>query len=80
MLFYLKFHFKLQLPGEEDQYITSPFIFFLKKNKFKKNNNNISYLIMALVIFLGLSRYGIACKYEIIFQIPIYSWMQNYIF
>ena len=30
-----------------------------------------------LLIFLALSQHGLACKYGIIFQISIYSWMQN---
>ena len=50
-----------------------------------KKTINISYLIMVLIkirllIFLILSRYGLACKYRIISQISIYNWMQNCIF
>ena len=47
MLFYLKSHFKQSLCGEEHQYITSPFLFFLKKaGPKKKKITNISYLII----------------------------------
>ena len=35
---------------------------------------------MRLLIFLVLSRYGLACKYGIISQIWIYNWLQNCIF
>ena len=35
---------------------------------------------MRPLIFLVLSRYGLACKYRIISQISIYNWMQNCIF
>ena len=31
---------------------------------------------MRLLIFLVLSRYGLACKYRIISQIAKYNWMQ----
>ena len=46
--------------------------------KTKKKKINISYLMtvlikMGLVIFLVLSRYGLACKYGIISKILIYS-------
>ena len=46
---------------------------------------NINYLIMVLIkmrflIFLVLSRYGLACKYGIISQISIFNWIQNCIF
>ena len=33
-----------------------------------------------LLIFLVLSRCGLACKYRIISQKSIYNWIQNYIF
>ena len=51
----------------------------------QKKKINISYLMtvlikMGLVIFLVLSRYGLACKYGIISKILIYSWIQNCIF
>ena len=47
-----------------------------------KKTINISYLIMVLIkirllIFLILSRYGLACKYRIISQISIHNLMQN---
>ena len=54
------------------------FFSFLKKLILKKQTNkkiiNISYLIMVLIkmrllIFLVLKRYGLACKYGIIFQL-----------
>ena len=32
-----------------------------------------------LLISLVLSRYGLACKYGIIFQKSIYSWMENFL-
>ena len=35
---------------------------------------------MRLLIFLVLSRYGLACKYGIISQLWLYHWMENYIF
>ena len=35
---------------------------------------------MRLLIFLVLSRYGLGCKYKIIFQTSIYNWIQNCIF
>ena len=57
MLCYLKFHFKQQLCGEEHQYTVGPFHFFLKKTQAKK---------MTLLLFLVLSRYGLACKYGVI--------------
>ena len=46
--------------------------------KTKTKKINISYLMtvlikMGLVIFLVLSRYGLACKYGIISKILIYS-------
>ena len=48
-------------------------IFFLEKDQAYKTKNiiNISYIIMWLIkmrllIFLVLSRYGLACKYRII--------------
>ena len=63
------------------------FFSLLKKTKPIKQKKiiNISYLIMVLIkmrllIFLVLSRYGLACKYRIISQISIYNWMQNCIF
>ena len=63
------------------------FFSLLKKTKPIKQKKiiNISYLIMVLIkmrllIFLVLSRYGLACKYKKISQISIYNWMQNYIF
>ena len=63
------------------------FFSLLKKTKPLKQKKviNVSYLIMALIkmkqlIFLVLSRYGLACKYRIISQISIYDWMQNCIF
>ena len=64
------------------------FFSFLKKTKPIKQNKkliNISYLIMVLIkirliIFLVLSRYGLACRCRIISQILIYNWMQNCIF
>ena len=40
MLCYLKFHFKQHFCGEERQYTTSPFLFYLTKP---------SYLIMVLI-------------------------------
>ena len=63
MLFII--HFKQWLCGEEHQYTETP---------------NISYLTtvlikMRLLIFLVSSRYGLACKCGIIFQISIYNWM-----
>ena len=57
-----------------------------QKQKQKKQNktkiNNINHLIMALIkmrllIFLILSRYGLACKYGTVFQLSMYNWMQN---
>ena len=50
-----------------------------------KETISISYLIMVIIkirqlIFLILSRYGLACKYRIISQISIYNWMQNCFF
>ena len=87
MLYYLKFHIKQKLCGEEHQYTESLFLFILEKAKPKKQkkNVNISYLIMVLtkirlLIFLVLTQYGLACKYGIIFQILLYNWMQNCIF
>ena len=63
------------------------FFSLLKKTKPIKQKKiiNISYLIMVLIkmrllIFLVLSRYGLACKYRIISQISIFNWMQNCIF
>ena len=63
------------------------FFSFLKKTKPIKQKKiiKISCLIMVLIkmrllIFLVLSRYGLACKYRIISQISIYNWMQNCIF
>ena len=54
------------------------FFSFLKKSKPMKQTKiiSISYLIMVLIkirllIFLVLSRYGLACKYRIISQISI---------
>ena len=83
----LEFYFKQCLCGEEHQYTTNSFLFFLKKDQAYKTKKiiNISYLIMVLIkmrllIFLVLSRYGLACKYKKISQISIYNWMQNYIF
>ena len=83
----LEFYFKQCLCGEEHQYTTNSFLFFLKKDQAYKTKKiiNISYLIMVLIkmrllIFLVLSRYGLACKYRIISQISIYNWMQNCIF
>ena len=32
---------------------------------------------MRLLISLGLSRYGLVCRYRKIFQISLYNWMQN---
>ena len=62
-------------------------LFILKKDQAYKTKKiiNISYLIMVLIkmrllIFLVLSRYGLACKYRIISQISIFNWMQNCIF
>ena len=64
----------------------SPFLFsFLKKQAYKtKKIININYIIIVLMkirllMFLVFSQYGLACKYEIIIQISIYDWMQNYI-
>ena len=83
----LEFYFKQCLCGEEHQYTTNSFLFFLKKDQAYKTKKiiNISYLIMVLIkmrllIFLVLSRYGLACKYRIISQISIFNWMQNCIF
>ena len=47
---YLKFHFKQWLCGEEHQYTTKPFLFFLKKSKPKRQKKviNISYLLIVL--------------------------------
>ena len=63
------------------------FFSFLKKTKPIKQKKiiKISCLIMVLIkmrllIFLVLSRYGLACKYRIISQISIFNWMQNCIF
>ena len=63
------------------------FFSFLKKTKPIKQKKiiKISCLIMVLIkmrllIFLVLSRYGLACKYRIISQISIYNWMQNWVF
>ena len=83
---YSKFCFKQLLCGEEHQYTTNPFLFFLKKTKpIKQKIFNINYLIMLLIkmrllIFLVLSRYGLAYKYRIISQISIYNVMHNCIF
>ena len=59
-------------------------LFILKKDQAYKTKKiiNISYLIMVLIkmrllIFLVLSRYGLACKYRIISQISIYNWIKN---
>ena len=82
MLWYFKFYFKREFCEEEHQYTTSPFIFFLKKTKpVKQTKNKKINLIMVLIkmrllIFLVLSRYGLACKYRIISQIAKYNWMQ----
>ena len=64
-----------------------PFFYFLEKTRPKKQNAiiNISHLIivlikMRLLIFFVFSRYGLACKYGIIFQVSVYHWMQNFIF
>ena len=80
----LEFYFKQCLCGEEHQYTTNSFLFFLKKDQAYKTKKiiNISYLIMVLIkmrllIFLVLSRYGLACKYRIISQISIYNWIKN---
>ena len=78
MLF--KVLFKQWLSGEEHEYTTNPFLFFLKKAKPIKQKKifNISYLIMvSQLICLLLSRYRLACKYRIVSQISIYNWMQN---
>ena len=68
-------------------YTTSSFLFFLKKDAAHEAKKviSISYLLMKLIkmrllIFLVLSRYGLACKYRIISQISIFNWMQNCIF
>ena len=83
----LEFYFKQKLCGEEHQYTTNSFLFFLKKDQAYKTKKiiNISYLIMVLIkmrllILLVLSRYGLVFKYRIISQISIYNWMQNWIF
>ena len=84
----LEFYFKQYLCGEEHEYTTSSYLFFLKKDqayKTKKKVINISYLIVALIkmrllIFLVLSRYGLAFKCRTISKISIYNWMQNCIF
>ena len=83
----LEFYFKQKLCGEEHQYTTNSFLFFLKKDQAYKTKKiiNISYLIMVLIkmrllIFLVLSRYELVCKYRIISQISIFNWMQNCIF
>ena len=75
MLCYLQFRFKQYFCEEEHQLTTSSFLFFLKKNRPKKQKkiSNIRYLIMLLismrpVIFLVFSQYGLACKYGIIFK------------
>ena len=72
---------------EKNISIQQAVFYFSKKRKQKKKKKiiNISYLIMALIkmrllIFLVLSRYGLACIYGIIFQMSIYNWMQNCIF
>ena len=58
-----------------------PFLSFLKKQDLKnKKIINISYLKLVLIrmrllIFLPFSKYGLTCKYEIIFQISMENWM-----
>ena len=59
------------------------FFSFLEKPSLKtKKIIDVSYLIMVLIkmrliIFLTLSRYGLAYKHGIIIQISIYDWMQD---
>ena len=59
------------------------FFSFLEKPSLKtKKIIDVSYLIMVLIkmrliIFLTLSRYGLACKHGIIIQMSIYDWMQD---
>ena len=79
----IKFHFKQWLCGEEHQYATRPFFSLLKKPGWKLTKTiNTDYLIitlitMRLLIFLDFSQYCLACKYEIIFQISIESWVPD---
>ena len=44
ILCYLKFHFEQKLCGEENQYTTSPFLFFLKKAK-PKNKKTLTLIV-----------------------------------
>ena len=58
------------------------FFSLLKKPGLKNKKNHYHCMIIALVkmrllIFLVFSQYGLACKYEIIFQVSIYNWAQN---
>ena len=61
------------------------FFSFLKKPSLKnKNSINISYLTMLLIkmrlsIFVVLSRYGLACKYGIVFHINILTSISQYL-
>ena len=84
MLCYLKFYFKQYLCGEERQYTTSPFLFFVQKFRPKNQKNSLALcnliivlIKMRLLIFLVLSRCGLAYKYGIIFQRSVYNWMLN---
>ena len=45
MLFYLKFRFKQKLCEEEYQYITSSFLFFLKKARPEKQKKSSTLII-----------------------------------
>ena len=77
MLFKVSF-FKQYFCGEEQQYTTSAFVFFLKildlKNKKIINFNYLMIELMKtrLLIVLAFSQYGLVCKYGIsifVFQI-----------
>ena len=92
----LEFYFKQNSEEKNINIQQTLFFSFLKKTKPIKQKKiiNISYLMMVqikmrLLIFLALTRYGLACKYRIISQISIFNtnkmnisihFMQNCIF
>ena len=63
------------------------FFSFQKKTKPKKQKNviNISYIIIMLIkmrplMFLVFSQYGLACKYEILFQISVFMFVCSFLY
>ena len=63
------------------------FFSFQKKTKPKKQKNviNISYIIIMLIkmrplMFLVFSQYGLACKYEILFQISVFMFVSSFLY